>query len=274
MKRIVSSILLSTILTAISTAQTDQSIPDKKGSFYIYWGWNRSAYTNSDIRFKGNNYDFELSNVIANDRQSPFKTRIYLNPHNLTIPQYNLRLGYYFKDKYQISLGADHMKYVMKNDQTVKIDGYIDSTGTPYDGVYHNSDIVLARQFLMFEHTDGLNYLNVELRRSDKLYARKNLYISVQEGAGLGVLMPRTNTTLLNNPRYDEFHLAGYGMGVVGALNVTFFKYFFIQAEAKGGFIHMPDIRTTMDPSDKASQHFLFMQFNGLFGFRYNILKK
>lgn len=246
--------------------QNNAFVPHKKGSFYLYWGWNRGAYTRSDLHFTGTDYDFTLKDVIANDRQSLFKARLYLNPKTLSIPQYNLRLGYYFKDHYQLSVGVDHMKYVMKNDQTVEINGQISHSGTTYDGTYDHQNIVLAKQFLLFEHTDGLNYLNAEIRRSDVLYSRKWVTLSVNEGGGIGALMPRTNTTLLNNPRYDEFHLAGYGMGLVGALNVTFFKYFFIQSEIKGGFIHMPDIRTTMHKEDRASQHFFFMQYNILFG--------
>lgn len=255
------------------TANAQQTTINRKGSFYIYWGWNRAAYTNSDIHFSGNDYDFTLKDVIANDRQSPFKTRIYLNPKNISIPQFNLRLGYYFRDKYEISIGADHMKYVMKNEQTVNIDGAIHNSGTTYDGDYSGDQIVLARNFLLFEHTDGLNYLNAEIRRTDILYEKPHFAISSQAGLGFGALMPKTNTTLLNNARYDEFHLAGFGTGVVGALNFTFFNYFFVQAEAKFGYINMPDIRTTMSSSDKADQQFCFMQFNGLFGFRYNLLK-
>ena len=87
-------------------------------------------------------------------------------------------------------------------------------------------------------------------------------------------MIPKTNTTLLNNQRYDEFHLAGYGLSLVGSLNFTFYKHFFIQSELKGGFIHMPDIRTTMHSSDKASQHFFFAQYNVVFGFRMNLLKE
>ena len=270
------SVLFLGILFCISGAIAQQETPsiDQKGTFFIYWGWNRDAYTKSDIHFKGTDYDFELKDVIANDRQSPFSTRIYLNPKNISIPQYNLRLGYYFKNKYQISFGADHMKYVMKNDQTAAIDGYIHNSGTAYDAEYKDTSIALARDFLLFEHTDGLNYLNIELRRSDVFYSRKNFVVSVQEGAGAGILMPKTNATLLANPRHDAFHVAGYGLGIVGAVNFTFFNYFFLQAEAKGGFIHMPDIRTTMNTSDKASQHFCFLQFNGLFGARFNLLAK
>ncbi len=238
----------------------------KKGSFFAYWGWNRSAYTKSDITFKGEGYNFTLENVVAKDRQSPFSAKIYLNPGYITYPQYNARLGYFFHDNYSISLGVDHMKYVMQNYQTVGIDGYISNSSTKYDGEYVDNEIVLSPDFLLFEHTDGLNYENVEIRRNDVIFKRKHFEILLNEGFGVGFLMPRTNTTLLNNPRYDKFHLAGYGIGAVGAVNLTFFKYFFIQSEAKYGFIHMPDIRTTMNKSDKAKQHFLFSQYNVVFG--------
>jgi hypothetical protein len=78
----------------------------------------------------------------------------------------------------------------------------------------------------------------------------------------------------MNNARYDEFHLAGYGIGAVLSLNMTFFKYFFIQSEWKGGFIHMPDIRTTMHKEDRASQHFFFSQYNMVFGANFRIGSK
>jgi hypothetical protein len=250
--------------------------PYRKGNFFVYWGWNRDAYTTSDIRFHGTNYDFTLQNVIAKDRQSPFNFRTYFSPTRLTIPQYNFRFGYFMNDHYSISFGADHMKYVVQNTldgatQEVEISGHIENTGTAYDNVYDRDTIALNPDFLLFEHTDGLNYENIEVRRMDVLFGRKNVAFSATEGLGIGVLVPRTNTTLLNNARYDEFHLAGYGTGIVVGLNMTYFKYFFIQSEWKGGFIHMPDIRTTMHKEDRASQHFWFSQYNIVFGANFRI---
>ncbi len=277
MKTLFSILLLTISLTTY--CQLVKENPYKKGNFFAYWGWNRDAYTTSDIRFHGTNYDFTLQNVIAKDRQSPFNFRTYFSPTKLTIPQYNFRIGYYITDHYSISLGADHMKYVMQNTidnvaQEVAISGYIENTGTAYDDTYDNDTIALNPDFLMFEHTDGLNYENIEFRRLDVLFGRKNFAFSATEGLGAGVLVPRTNTTLLNNARYDEFHLAGYGTGLVIGLNMTFFKCFFIQSEWKGGFIHMPDIRTTMHKEDRASQHFWFSQYNIVFGANFKITGK
>lgn len=258
-----------TVLTCFS--QTENS--GKKGSFYTYWGWNRGAYSKSDITFTGNYYHFELFDVIAKDRQSAFNFKTYFAPAKLTIPQYNFRFGYYFHDKYSISIGADHMKYVMQNWQTVKMTGEIAKSGTAYDGTYDNADMVLYPDFLKFEHTDGLNYENIELRREDCLLNKGIVSVSVVEGFGVGVLVPRTNTTLLGFKRYDEFHVAGYGLGAVGGLNIEFWKHFFIQCEGKFGFINMPDIRTTEFKADRAKQHFWFAQINGVFGLRYKFQK-
>lgn len=260
------TVILSVLVVFSGTLFSQLPVLPKKGQFYIYWGWNKSNYTKSDIHFRGDNYNFTLNNVVATDRQSRFDFDTYFNPRYVTIPQYNFRIGYFISDKYNISFGADHMKYVMKNGLNAKITGRISDTGTKYDGSYQNEDINLSTDFLMFEHTDGLNYENIEIRRFDYLFTSKYVNIAVNEGIGAGVLIPRTACSLLNYERNDKFHLAGYGLGAVVSLNFEFFKYFFIQTEYKAGFIHMPDIRTTPSKADKASQHFFFGQYNAVFG--------
>ena len=271
--------LLLLILLALFVFETQaqdkslQSSYSRKGDFYIYWGWNRGWFTDSDISFRGNGNDFTLYDVVAKDRQSEFAWDPYFKISRLTIPQYNLRIGYFFNEHYSVSFGVDHMKYVMVQNQTVKISGHISEADSTYGGDYNGDDIVVANDLLLFEHTDGLNYLNFELRRYDELFSffEQRMTINLTEGFGAGVLMPKTNATLLSNPRNDEFHLAGFGLGAVVGANVTFWRHFFIQGEFKVGYINMPDIRTTPDPADKASQHFWFSQLNMVFGFKFNI---
>ncbi len=272
MKSIFTTFALLLLTASFGFSQDQSTIKEssRKGSLYIYWGWNRGWYTNSDITFSGDNYNFTLEDVVAKDRQSEFAWDPYFKISRLTIPQYNLRLGYFFNDNYTISFGVDHMKYVMQGGQTVKITGHIDSTGTSYDGVYDNDEIVVASDFLLYEHTDGLNYLNIEVRRFDEIFSFKKVSINLTEGIGAGMLMPKTNATLLNNERYDEFHVAGFGIGAVVGVNITFYKYFFIQSEFKAGYINMPDVRTTSSKADKASQDFWYTQLNVVFGARYN----
>ena len=42
-----------------------------------------------------------------------------------------------------------------------KDQGKIANSGTSYDGDYDEQDFYVAQDFPKFEHTDGLNYLNV-----------------------------------------------------------------------------------------------------------------
>jgi len=265
-------------LTQAVSAQEKTANPDKytahnKGKFFVYWGGNRENFSKSDIHFSGDNYNFTLHDVTASDKPKGWHMD-YVNPARMTIPQTNLRIGYYINDHYNIAIGVDHMKYVMNQNQTVNITGEINE-GTPFDGTYNNDPIVLSEDFLTFEHTDGLNYVHSEFSRVDdisKIFKIRNtdkFQLNITEGIGAGVLYPKTNAMLLGKERHDDFHISGYGLSAKVGLNFTFFKYFFIQTELKGGYIDMNDIKTTFNDSDKASQHFFFLQriiaFGGIF---------
>ncbi len=61
---------------ALSGKMNSQNYADKvsplskKGQMFVFWGWNRAAFTHSDIHFQGNGYDFTLFEVkreIIND---------------------------------------------------------------------------------------------------------------------------------------------------------------------------------------------------------------
>ncbi|MBL4592438.1 MAG: hypothetical protein JKX68_01325 [Flavobacteriales bacterium] len=260
----------------IANAQDEEAVKSNKGKIYAFWGWNRGWYSNSDIHFTGDNYDFKLNDVRAQDRQSTFGLDPYFNPSRVTIPQTNFRIGYFINDHIDISFGVDHMKYIMPNDQVVGISGEINDNSN-YDGTYNNDEIKLEKNFLFFEHSDGLNYLNVEITRNDDLLKLSKINMNPNKvqintliGFGLGPLMPKSNVTLWNNERNDEFHFAGYGFAAKIGLNVTFFKFLFFRGELKEGFIDMSDIRTSPDPSDTAKQHFFFTQANFVFGIAIN----
>lgn len=276
-KLILLSVLFFTIVS-FSQEVEEKSEKGNKGKMYVIWGWNRGYFSDSDINFKGENYAFTLHDVKAKDKVNAFTFRDYINPGRVTIPQTNFRIGYFFNDNYTVSIGVDHMKYVMRNYQTVKIDGEI-NTGTQLDGVYNNDDILLTHTFLTFEHTDGLNYINLEVNRFDNLnkllnFKSKDIEINLTEGIGAGILYPKTNTKLLGKERYDEFNVAGYGISAKVGLNLAFFKYFFLQSDFKVGYINMADIRTTVNKADSASQKFTFFEKTIMIGTRFQLGKE
>lgn len=263
---------------SIHAQQEEIKIQDKytahnKGKFFVSWGGNREIYTKSDVTFKGKDYNFTLGNIKAHDKPKGWHVD-YINPTKMTIPQTNFRMGYFINDHYSIALGVDHMKYVMTQNQTANIRGTI-AANTVFDGEYNNTPIVLTEEFLMYEHTDGLNYVNSELSRHDdissifKIGNTDKIQVNLTEGVGFGLLYPKTNTSLLGKERHDDFHVSGYGTSLKAGLNITIFKHFYVQGELKGGYINMQDIRTTRSIEDSASQDFFFFQkliaFGGIF---------
>ena len=268
--------LILLMSTAVFSQKEKQKKVVNKGKFFAYWGWNWASYSGSDIRFKGNNYDFTLRNVQARDTPSKFSFSKYFGITNLTKPQTNARIGYFFKENYTISIGVDHMKYVVNNDQFVNIDGEITLANNQYSGVYTGQEIQLTEDFLRLEHTDGLNYVNVQLYRFDDVSKWFGLYsesfqINLTEGFGAGILYPKTDTTLLGQERHDDYHISGFGLSAGMGLNITFLKHFFIQADLKGGYINMPNVKISTNASDSASQDFFFLQNNILIGGKFRI---
>nr|WP_242008642.1 hypothetical protein [Flavobacterium glaciei] len=246
--------------TEIQSKYTAQN----KGKFFISWGGNRDSYSKSDITFQGKDYDFTLENVQAHDKPKGWHID-YINPVRMTIPQTNLRMGYFISNHYSVAIGVDHMKYVMAQNKTVDINGYYPNPGS-YNELLANNQVLLTEEFLQYEHTDGLNYVNTEFSRHDDISSIFNIrntdkiQVNLTEGVGFGLLYPKTNTTLLGKERHDDFHVSGYGTSLKAGLNVTFFKHFYIQGELKGGYINMQDIRTTQSSEDSASQDFFFFQ--------------
>lgn len=285
MNKIIRVLCAGMILSGVSSLANAEGGIHDKGSIYVFWGWNRSQYSESDIHFKGNGYDFTLSDVKASDRQTTVGIDPYFRPDGITLPQTNFKVGYFISDKYALSFGVDHMKYVMDQDQTVVINGEINigsfqhtvidpdtkvesEITANFDGTYNNATIDLSEEgFLNFEHTDGLNYLNFEISRFDELKKfNESLMITGITGVGIGLLMPRTNVTMLDKKRHDDFHFAGWGTSVKAGLELSYDR-FFMRSELKYGYINMPDIRTTSSSIDKADQYFTFTELNMLFGY-------
>lgn len=278
MKKIIKLILLFVIFqNAIAQDKVVERYTSKnKGKFYFYWGGNRGYFSNSDINFYGKDYNITINNAVAKDKPKGWHID-YINPGNMTIPQTNVRIGYFINDKYSITLGLEHMKYVMELFQKTTVDGYINVPGSSYNGTYNNSEMILKDDFITFEHTDGLNYINADLTRHDDIsswignWNTDIFQLQLNEGIGAGIVIPRTNATILNNANYDEFHLSGFGISAKVGLTYTFFKYFQIQTDLKAGYINMFDVRTTSNVSDGAKHDFWFFQtmvaFGGVFRF-------
>lgn len=242
----------------------DTERPKRKGSFTFYWGYNRSYFSKSDIHFTGPDYDFTVYDVVSHDRPSKFSFKTYLHPTHIWIPQYNFRFGYFLTDRWHISFGTDHMKYVMDHDQRVKISGVISEEASPkYAGAYLNDEVQLTRDFLTFEHTDGLNLTTVE---ADYLLPLASLWknrigIKLNMGAGGIWMVTRTDVRVFGDGFNNDFHIAGFSMSAKAGPRIDLFKHFFIAAELKAGYVTLPWVLIRNSDPMLADHNFTFIQY-------------
>jgi len=250
------------LVSMLLIANLEAGVLNKEGKYFVSWGWNLSEYTNTDIQFTGNGYSYTLSDVSASDRQTDFGW-VYIREQ--TIPQYDLRIGYFFNDRESIVFGGDHMKYVMDSPQVVKING------TDQTGKVHNNGTIEVAGFLAFEHTDGLNYINLAYNYFLPVWedSTHRHAISLFGGAGAGVVVPRSNVTMLGKSRNDKFRLAGYGIDIQGGLHIDLYENFFFRGELKAGYIDMISVATSPDDSDRAMHEFGFFEYSFSIGYTF-----
>lgn len=226
----------------------------------VYWGWNRSTYSNSDIHFWGADHDFTLSSVKANDMQADVTTEnifgTFLSPANMTLPQTNLRIAYQVSPDTAWALNLDHMKYVVTPDQTVAFSGRINNDSQT------GATRTLSTNYLNFEHTDGLNVVSVEYEKQFPVTQWKAPFASRWVAlVGAGIVYPKTNVTLnmVGRSRNDQFHLSGYSAGGGVGWEADFLDSWFFRSMFKMGYVTLPDVLTSSQ-GDKASHNFTYTE--------------
>lgn len=226
------------------------------------WGYNRAQFSASNIHFEGPGYDFILHDVAAADQPNPFSFAVYLDPRDLSLPQYNYRAGWFLSDRWSFSLGMDHMKYVVRQGQDVRITGTISADRSQQYAGSEEHMITLSEDFLIYEHTDGLNLVSADADHYDRLWdspsGKHALFLT--EGAFIGPVIPRSDVRLFGEGINNKFHLAGYGAGAQLGLFAVFWDRLTLRVAAKGGYIELPSVLTTGTSEDRARQRFWFVQ--------------
>jgi hypothetical protein len=217
-----------------------------KGTAFFYWGYNRSAYTRSTIHFSGNGYDFSLKGVKAVDRPS---TNIgeYLDPTKFTVPQFNFRVGYNIANYWNLSLGYDHLKYVMVHGQTYflsgKINGGIDQN---WSGSFFETPVTTNENDFHYENTNGMNFIRVGISNVRNIIrnSRDNFTLSYLLGASAGVILSINDFTFGGRKDMETMSLSGVGISGNAGLRFEFMKHFFVQTNISSGFLKQNNVRT------------------------------
>ncbi|HSN59867.1 MAG TPA: hypothetical protein VLR49_02960, partial [Ferruginibacter sp.] len=192
-------------------------------------------------------------------------------PLEISIPQYNYRLGFYINKKHSkaIELNFDHIKYVVTDGQKVRVTGNI--SGKPVDG----DSILNPGTFLHLEHTDGGNLLHINyvqqntiLKTADKKRAVVNLLWKV----GAGINIPRTDFTYRGDRLNNNFHIAGYNVSAEAGARYYPFKKIFLEFTGKSGYVKYINAlaNTTQLKGSRVTHGFGYIELIGLIGFDIN----
>lgn len=206
------------LLFFISHSQTKRV----KHPFYFSWGYNKEWYADNNIRVSQpslqNNYTFQK--VKGVDKPG-WNTGIFNK--DLTIPQYNYRLGYRINKKWAVELNFDHTKYQVP-DQTLHIIG-------TYQGSTIDSSFARTGDNLTYQLNNGANFFlfnavrRINLFKTDSSKINVNLLLK----GGIGFVYPHVENTIMSQKNNSGFQFGGFDAGVEAGIQITFFKYVYLE---------------------------------------------
>lgn len=261
------TLLFFCILTVSVLAQKKSRL---LSGMYIQWGYNTEWYTNSNIHvLMPNGTNFTLHHAKASDR--PDLDAVYKKPADVSIPQYNYRVGFYLNKKHTkaLEINFDHAKYIVNDGQTVRVTGTI-------DGIPVNADSVLNPQtFLHFEHTDGANWLHINYVHQQTLLMKRNNkspLINFIWKAGAGINIPRSDFTWRGDRHNNAFHVAGYNIGAEAGFRIYPVKKFFFEFTGKSGYVRYLNALSNSNAVKgvRVRHGFGYLELIGLIGYDIN----
>ena len=230
-------------------------VKEGKGDHILYFafGSHRIFFTPGDIQLqsnKGPSFDFTLKKAKGQDEGG-----LKFN----TAPQFSYYAGVYFtKKKFGLEYHYDHIKYFLKPDQVLRLQGTI-------GGEQYDKDTLVTNDFVKLEHSDGGNYAMVNFVKWKRLASDKKEkhYLDLVLKAGLGVVNPKTNSTIMGNHYDEKYHISGFVVGLESGLRYNFWKRFFINGSFKLAYANYSDF---LIDGGRGKQQWLSAQFNYFIG--------
>jgi len=212
---------------AVAPAQSTAKAATRGREFFVSWGYNGDSYTKSNLHIRqaslGN--DFTLVGVQARDS----KAWTSLFSHSLFVPQYNVRTGLFFNERWGVELALDHFKWIVRQDQQVRMTGTL-------NGAAVDTPVTLTTDVLRYQLNNGANPVFVNLIRRVRLRGepKRTGSVFLLAKAGGGFAMPHTENVLFgqaNEKGFQFFH--GWDMDAGAAVRVHLLKRLYFEFEEK-----------------------------------------
>lgn len=213
---------------AISHCNAQDQRVHRKGEFYLSWGYNKDWYTKSTVKISqpdlGNKYQFK--SVTGHDHPGWDEG---LFTKDLTIPQYNYRIGYFFNDKKNlgIEINFDHTKFIISDGQAAKITGYIANR------TIDSSLLFSEKNGFFYYLNNGANFLLFNIVKRWQWTRSEKIKIDFLGKAGIGPVIPHVENSFFSQKNNPGFQFGGWNTGVEGAVRATFFNHIYLEFSGK-----------------------------------------
>ena len=195
-------------------------------ALYGSWGYNTEWYTHPNIKISqpelGN--DYTMKNVTAHDHRG-WDHHLLSQP--ITIPQFNVRLGYMFNEEkgWGVELNYDHPKFIVTDGQKVRVIGT--KNGKPVNEVVDFSE----QNGFFYYLNNGANFFLFDMVRRFKFISDKKEFIRLDGVAklGMGFMVPHVENSLYGNKNNPHFQTSGWNTAFEGALRLTVLHYGYIE---------------------------------------------
>ncbi len=222
--------LMMFLLAFSSSTVAQEQKKERKGEFYLSWGYNTEWYTHSDIHVSqpSMNNDYKFVDVYGHDYRGWDNQ---LLEKGLTIPQYNYRIGYFFNKKKNlaIEINFDHTKFIFSD----KNNFYQEKAHLVGTVNGRNVDTMLNFAWPQFVYylNNGANFLCFNIVKRWNVWQNKKETIKVDGllKGGLGPVVPHVQNTFFGMENKPHFQIGGWNVGVEGAIKVTFFNTVFLE---------------------------------------------
>lgn len=268
-------LLILSFSTFSQSRKSKRRISNAEGTIYVSLGYNRSAYSKANTHFEGSGYNFNLKHAAAHDNQSKLGSGDYLN----FSAQFNLKLGYYYKKVWPLSLSVDHMKYYFSNNNQVFLNGYVtmDANNVTFGdgqsfptGFYANVPVSTYEDDFSYQTTKGMNFIHADVNRTIKLLGlgkKNNVVLCSNLGFGAGGIFTNIDYNFAGRKTTETSSFSGYGLTASAGLRLEFFKRVYFYSNFSAGFLHQLHVKTTTDDlSAYSSQFFGFSQIESGIG--------
>jgi hypothetical protein len=235
------ALFASVLAGPVSAQSTDhQKKKYKPRSIYFSWGYNTEWYTRSTVHVNqeqiGSVYD--LVHVNARDHKG-WDDGIFNK--QLSIPQYNYRLGAYINEKQDLAveINFDHTKYLIIDNQMVQVKGKLNGAETDQNVLFAESN------GFFYYLNNGANFLLFNLVKRVGVYHTndRSLAIDLTGKAGVGPVVPHVQNSFFGHPNDQHFQLGGWNTGLETALRVTVMRYAYLEFSQKVDYARYSNLK-------------------------------